>query len=810
MATRLKNIVSPSKLEGVPEGRGRVLMAVGRRSVLKTPLFLYIVCAMLMALPASLQGQNADRSKGCPKVGLVLSGGGAKGAAHIGVLKYMEEIGIPVSYVTGTSMGSILGGLYALGYSPEEMEELISGIDWPLYITGKLERRFLSQRRRKVSGELLLNIPYGKFTRRDDAVISAMPLGAVEGDNLLNLFNCLSVGFQDSMSFDSMPIPFACVATDLMTGKPMILRGGEFGRAIRSSMSIPIFFSPVEWGDHLLADGGITNNLPVDVCREMGADVIIGLEVATDLADDPDDLRSVTRQIQQYLSIMTNRGLEEHRQQCQIYINPDVSGVNMLSFDAESIADLIRRGYEAAKAHEAEFLQLKASLTSQAPAASHLPGGEGETRWEKRARAIRPGDSLTVDGMEILGMDDDENRFLAGALSPIEGKKITLHDVEELVHTLQGTGIFHSVNFKLIPASPPNPLSWEERGSVNSDVDYHYTLQLSVTPELPYRMGVGLRYDSEESATLLLHASWNALKLKGFNARFDLGLKYNLWAEAHIGWLIMGLGDLGIDARTHHATFRCSNRPFSSMDLRERKLRFGITTVHLPSLELSLGLSQDLNTREPDVAGEAMERGFATGLYFKTRSDTRDADAFATDGYLLDIEGNLRQESDHLLQNGEPLIADLAFTIEGYISSGRRLTFIPGIHSRVMWGYEGDELWYNNLAGGNMRGRYLSHQLPFVGLTNTIELGPMAFVYSLETRYRILDKTYLSLHASLLAHSSRSEMDHIATDGYVATNLLGLAASVGYSSLLGPISLMVGTNSYDRSLHGYLNIGFEF
>lgn len=751
---------------------------------------------MLTAVPTGVQGQGAEGGSGCRKVGIVLSGGGAKGAAHIGVLKYMEEIGIPVSYVTGTSMGSILGGLYALGYSPEEMEELISGIDWPLYITGKVERRFLSQRRRKVGSELLLNIPYGRFTRRDDAVMSAMPLGAVEGDNLLNLFNCLSVGYGDSMSFDSMPIPFACVATDLMTGKPKILRGGEFGRAIRSSMSIPVFFAPVEWEGHLLADGGITNNLPVDICREMGADVIIGLEVATDLATDPDDLRSVTRQLQQYLSIMTNRGLEEHRKQCRIYINPDVSGINMMSFDAESIAELVRRGYEAAKAHEADFRQLKAELCAG--------GNEGNqtvkrSKSPNRAHALRSADSLTIDSMEFLGMDENENRFIEKVASGLYGKPVALHEIEELVHTLQGSGMFHSVNFKLIPsdktATQPND---------------HYTLRINVTPELPYRMGVGLRYDSEESATLLLHASWNALKLRGFNARIDLGLKYNLWAEAHVGWLIMGLGDLGVDARTHHATFRCHNRIIPSMDIRERKLRFGISTVHLPSLELSLGLEQDLNTAEPEIVGLDPERGFATGIYFKTRSDTRDADAFATDGYLLDFEANLRQETDHLLQKGEPFMTDIAFSIVGYISSGSRLTFIPGLHSRVLWGYDGDQLWYNNLAGGNMGGRYLSHQFPFVGMTNTIELGPLAFVYSLETRYRIFEKTYLSLHASLLAHSSRSDMENIATFGYVATNYLGLAATVGYSSLLGPITLTLGTNSYDRSLHGYLNIGFEF
>jgi NTE family protein len=722
-------------------------------------------------------------------VGIVLSGGGAKGAAHIGVLKYMEEVGIPVSYVTGTSMGSILGGLYALGYNASELEALISEIDWPLYIAGKVERRYLSQRRRKIGNEVLLNIPYGKFTRRDEMEMSAMPLGAVEGDNLLNLFNCLSIGYLDSISFDSMPIPFACVATDLMTGKPKVLRGGEFGRAIRSSMSIPVFFSPVEWEGHLLADGGITNNLPVDICREMGADIIIGLEVATDLATNADDLRSIGCQLQQYLSIMTNRGLEEHRKQCRIYINPDVSGINMLDFNASAIADLVHRGYEAAKAHEEEFLKLKTELCGT---------GDGEWRTmngqkRERARTLRPHDSLTIDYMELFGMDEDENRFMEKAVGDICGHRITLSEVEEMVHVLQGSGLFHSVNYKTIPTG--------EEG--------HYALKMDVTPELPYRLGVGLRYDSEESASILLHASWNALKLKGWNASIDLGLRYNLWVEAHLGWLIMGLGDLGVDLRTHKASFRCNNRDVAAMDMIERKLRLGITTVHIPTLELSFGISQDFNSREADYSSETL-RAFATGLYIKSRTDTRDANAFATDGFLLDIEGNLRQPTDHLFHRGEPVITDVALSITGYISANSRLTFIPGFHCRGMWGYDGDELWYNNLAGGTIRGRYLNHQLPFVGMVNTIELGPLAFVYALETRYRIFEKTYLGLHANMLAHSSRSEIKRIATDGYVATHYLGFAASVGYNSALGPIEFMVGTNSRDRNIHGYINIGFEF
>ena len=744
-------------------------------NLMKSIFLLFAISVM----PIGIHAQTADS----PQVGVVLSGGGAKGAAHIGVLKYMEEIGIPVSYVTGTSMGSIIGGLYALGYSPDEMEEIISDIDWPLYITGKVDRRFLSQRKREAASELLLNIPYGKFTRRDELDMSAMPLGVMAGDNLQNLFNRLSVGFQDSTSFDSLPIPFACVATDLMTGKPKILHRGEFARALRSSMAIPIFFTPVEWEDRLLADGGVTNNFPVDVCKEMGADIVIGLEVSSELASNPDDLRSVGRQLQQYLSIMTNRGVEEHRNECNIYINPDVSGVNMLSFNKEAIAELIQRGYRAAQAHEEEFLQLKARLGGATP----------RKATSKRASILRDGDSLIIDKVEFLGMDDDENKFLEKSLSNIYDRRVSIQQIEDLVHVLQGTGLFSSVWFKAIPTADEG----------------HYILKISVSPELPYRMGVGLRYDSEESATLLLHASWNALKLKGWNARFDLGLKYNIWADAHFGWLIMGLGDLGVDGRIHRASFRCNNREQTAMDMMESKLRLGITTVHLPQLELSLGLSQDLNARMSDDASTTLQ-DFATGVYLRAHTDTRDEAAYATDGFLLDIEGNMRQQTEHLLQQGTPLLSDVALSIKGYISSGDRLTFIPGFHGRIMWGYNGDELWYNNLAGGDMSGRYLRHQLPFVGMTNTIELGPAAFVYALETRYRIFKNTYLSLHANMLAHSSRQEMAAVVTDGYVATHYLGLAGSVGYKSLLGPISLTVGSNTCDRKLHAYLNIGFEF
>lgn len=767
---------------------------------------LFAIVAALALLPVkgtaqadSVPAENKYRQTvemsgtGCPRVGLVLSGGGAKGAAHIGVLKYMEEIGIPVSYVTGTSMGSIIGGLYALGYSPDELHGLISDIDWPTYIMSKLDRRLLSQRRRKMNDRLLLNVPYGRVMSNEDVQKSAMPTGAIEGDNLVNLFSCLSIGYQDSMSFDSMPIPFACVATDLMTGKPIVLRGGEFAKAIRSSMAIPIFFTPVEMGDKMLADGGITNNFPVDICLGMGADVVIGLEVASDMDCTPDDLRSIPRQLQQYLSIVTNRGLEEHRNQCRIYINPDVSGINMLSFNAEAIAELVRRGYEAAKAYEEEFLKLKAELCD-----SDNSHGLNRSGSRPHAGTLRRGDSLWVDNLVFHSAEHVEKGYVERVGGYLLGRAVSLDDVEEVVHRLQGSGIFHAVNYKVSPKP--------------SDDGYrHYDMAFHVTPELPNRMGLGVRFDSEESATLLTHLSWNALRLSGFNAIVDLALGYNPKLDAHTGWMVNGRGDLGADFLLNGATFTCHNLPVQNYDLVQARVHLGYTTVHLPQVEFSAGISQEVNAQWMKVgtAGDA-QTDAATGLYVSATVDTKDQYAFPTDGYLMHMAANLRRPTDQLFDSKSATISDVAFSIKGYISSGSRLTFIPSLYLRLLWGYDGSSLCYNNIAGGVVPGRYLEQQMPFVGTSGTLILGPAAFVYGLETRYRLFEKTYVGLHANLLAHSTREEMDRLGTDGYVATHYLGVAASVGYNSLIGPVMLMLGANSYFREVQAYLSVGFDF
>ena len=250
-----------------------------------------------------------------PKVGLVLSGGGAKGAAHIGVLKYIEEAGIPIDYIAGTSMGSIVGGMYALGYSSDEILDIISDVDWDRLISNQVERQKISYINKTESRTQLITVPFSVGTDKEElqsrSFKNSLPTGIVSGDNLINLFNSLSVGYSDPIDFNDLPIPFLCIATDLMNGEAEVLDKGVFSKSLRASMAIPILFDPVKIDDTLYADGGLANNFPADQCRAMGADYIIGVSMSPGLDSNPEGLTSLFSQVKQLKEIITDKDFDK-------------------------------------------------------------------------------------------------------------------------------------------------------------------------------------------------------------------------------------------------------------------------------------------------------------------------------------------------------------------------------------------------------------------------------------------------------------------------------------------------------------------
>ena len=238
-----------------------------------------------------------------PRIGLVLSGGGARGLAHVGVLKMLERERIPIDVIAGTSMGAIIGGLYASGMSAERLEKELLAIKWDEVFASRVDRPLLSQRRKEEDFELS---PVLEFGMRDGELRA--PLGALSGRGLESLLRRYTLPVRGVRDFSKLAIPFRAVATNLETGQPVVLDRGDLALALRSSMSVPGFFAPTEVDGHILGDGGLVDNLPIDVARAMGADIVIAVNIGTPLSNRA-ALSSVTGLTTQMLSILTEQNV---------------------------------------------------------------------------------------------------------------------------------------------------------------------------------------------------------------------------------------------------------------------------------------------------------------------------------------------------------------------------------------------------------------------------------------------------------------------------------------------------------------------
>ena len=311
----------------------------------KTDTFSYVPTFV------SLHRLTAASQKDRPKVGVVLSGGGAKGVAHISALRVIEQAGIPIDYICGTSMGSLVGGLYAIGWSVDELDSIVQHQDWSYLLTDRPKPDIVDLDTRQLMTTYPLWYAFSSGRRNESA-------GFIRGSNLDKLFDQLLVGYTDSLSFDSLPIPFACVATDVVTNSEVDFRSGHLKQAMRASMAIPGVFSPVRMNDKVLVDGGVVNNYPADLLREMGADIIIGVTVQGDTLT-ADDFGNALDIIIQVMDVKGKDKYNDNISNSDLVMKVDVSGFSGASFSSGSIETLLQRGAEEAHSHWNELLALR-------------------------------------------------------------------------------------------------------------------------------------------------------------------------------------------------------------------------------------------------------------------------------------------------------------------------------------------------------------------------------------------------------------------------------------------------------------------
>lgn len=390
-------------------------------------LFL-MAAAMFLLLAYPLTPVLAEGDEVRPKIGLVLSGGGARGGAHVGILKALEELDVPIDYIAGTSMGAIIGGLYAAGYNADEIDRILIEMDWSKGLTDRPARRDRTMRKKELEAQFL--IPYrmgfngGKIQ---------LPLGAVEGQHLDQIFHRLLLPVVDIHDFDQLPIPFRAVATDLVTGDEVVLSGGSLPDTLRASMSVPGVFAPVRMDGRLLVDGGMANNLPVSVVREMGADIVIAVDISSPLLNEEQltSVLSVTEQLSNFLVRRTTVAQIESLGPQDLLIVPKLGDFSSADFDgAERVVPL---GYEAAM-EQSEYL---AALTL----ASHpKPAGLLEN----------PPQEYIVQFVDVENSSVLNDEIIRSRLAVELGQPLDLAALEDSVDKIYSLDVFKSVTYDLV------------------------------------------------------------------------------------------------------------------------------------------------------------------------------------------------------------------------------------------------------------------------------------------------------------------------------------------------------------------------
>ena len=449
-------------------------------------LFSILLCLFIFQHTVA---QEDFTRKENPKIGLVLSGGGAKGLAHIGVLKRLEEEGIKIDYIGGTSMGAIIGGLYASGYSADQLDSIFNSTKFDILIQDNLPRNAKTFYEKEDSEKYAISLPFDNFN-------ISFPTGLFKGQNIYNLMSRLTLHVSDVEDFSELSIPFFCVATNVETGEEVIIDKGSLAKAIAASGAIPTLLSPIKMGDDLLTDGGVSNNYPIEELKRRGADIVIGVDVQDSLADRK-KLKSVFEIFNQITNFRMINDMKEKRPKTDIYIKPDITPFSVLSFDMGK--QIIDSGKVAAERKIDELRKL-AEITDA---------------YQERPN-VRLIDSFNISGLNIEGNSNYPRSYILGKLKLKYDEPYNFDNLNIGINNLSATGNFDRINYRLVPE--------DELGN--------YTLAMQIEEsESKTLLRLGLHYDDLYKSAAMVNLTHKSLLFTNDVVSFDFivgdNLRYN-------------------------------------------------------------------------------------------------------------------------------------------------------------------------------------------------------------------------------------------------------------------------------------------
>ncbi len=743
---------------------------------LKNSLLVAIAALICGTASAQQDSINIENNVGRKKVGVVLSGGGAKGMVHVGVLKVLERAGIPIDIVTGTSMGSIVGGLYAIGYNAHSLDSVARAQDWGYVITDRedLRRQSLSDREKQNTYLFTMGLTLGK---RDKTAG-----GIIKGRNLAELFGQLCVGYTDSLDFSrDLPIPFACVATNIIDNSEVDFHSGRLPQAMRASMAIPAAFAPVRMGDKVLVDGGLRNNYPVDVAREMGADIVIGVTMQ-EPPKTAEDLGGTMSILGQVIDVNCKNKFDENVANTDLHIRVNTKGYSAASFSAAAVDTLIRKGEEEAMRHWDEIIALKKRI------------GIDDSFRPTILHPLRPNvktEKQRITGYTFENMTPQDERFLR---QKFHLNKIDSIDADLKLHLTTSMRIdlfYQMAECYLVP-----------------DGDGVHVV-LAAGNRKSVQLHTGVRYDTEEYAALQL----------GLDIPFKTAIPISADITLRLGKRLMARGNLVIHPRSiirpmltyafHRNDVDIYNKGERDYNIRYNQFQAEIIPINhdLRHFNIQYGLRWDYmhyrNMLGTDTSIQtALKNEHFYSYHARVNYNSEDNWYFPTRG------ARFRAEYSYMTDNfteldGQTGLQDVSAHWRMSFTIGKRFTIQPMIYGRLLFG-DVVPPTFGNTIGGDWFGHYIEQQMPFAGIGNLEYVDHHFVAAQLQLQQRIGGNSFVQVRVAGAQQSERFQ------DLFEHSTLIGGQISYFYNTIAGPIGFSIGDSNRTKKPYFFFNLGYVF
>lgn len=720
-----------------------------------------------------------------PKIGLTLSGGGAKGLAHIGLLKAIDSAGVKVDYITGTSMGAIVGSLYAVGYSGKQIEEIALNMDWDLMLSNEVALKSLAMEEKREYGRYAIELPI------IDRKLS-LPTGVLQGQELWFKLAELYKPVMGNTDFCTFSIPFKCIATDVITGNAVVFDSGNIATAVRASMAIPSAFTAVDIDDMMLVDGGIIRNFPVRDVKEMGADIVIGSTVSLGLSPK-EDLNSALDILLQLAFFKANDDFKLEVPLCDYYFEQLLPGYSTASFnEAEAIVSL---GNEKGKT---VFPQMKALADSLDSIYGKQPFIED--RLPKQ-------DSLLINGYSVIGLKNTSETFFIHALEFENNRYYNDAKITKLIRRVYGTRYYSSINFSVIK---------------NLDGTNEIIFQVIENP-LTYAK-IGLHYNDFSGMSGILNFTTRDFftKYSRSLATYNIGENLRLRGE-HMQYF--GLRkNVAITARLQIENFKINTyTDFNRTGQYKQFYTVGELNAQFTGdrfFTAGVGIRQENIRFRPLIQSRIEANGknrFLNAFAF-LQINTLNQPFYPSSGIKLDVEtGSIfNQKAEvNFFQDNQPItdLSSLGIGFGNYqrfilkfdsyqpLSPKVTLTISPQTALNINY----NQNLVNNFQVGGLVNTF-RNQVTFAGYDEGTLSTPSVAALGIGLNYNLFKNGYVTLKSNGLASNFISEEQTFEFDGW----LTGHALTFAYLTPIGPLEFSVMYGDQSRQLGTYVNFGIPF